>query len=135
MPTGYSGNLSFLPCWLEDEDFLMKTVLRMGMQSKFNHTLPLQEWLHKSTSPPRAMGRCYKNKWRCTSPTWNCGKSQILLFYDLYTLLEKWKELNVTAFGSAFPACCRYFLPDSSKMVIHGRGCTFLSALCSLKNQ
>lgn len=58
-----------------------------------------------------------------------------MLFCDLHTLLEQWKELNVMVLGSAFPACCRYFLPDSSKMVIHGIGCTFLSALCSLKNQ
>lgn len=63
-----------------------------------------------------------------------CGFFPTLLFCDLHTLLEKWKEFNVMAFGSAFPSWCRYFLPDSSKMVIHGTGCTFLSALCSLKN-
>lgn len=64
-----------------------------------------------------------------------CGVFSTLLLCDLHKLLEKWKELNVMASGSAFTAWCRYFLLDSSKMVIHGIGCTFLSAFCSLKNQ
>lgn len=63
-----------------------------------------------------------------------CGFFSTLLLCDLHKLLEKWKELNVMTFGSAFPAWCRYFLPDSSKLVIHGIGCTFCSGL-SLKNQ
>lgn len=62
-----------------------------------------------------------------------CGAFSTLLLCDLHKLSEKRKELNVMAFGSAFPAWCRYVLPDSSKMVIHGVGCTFLSAVCSLK--
>lgn len=115
----------------------MKTVLRMGMKSKFNHIFPLHPWLHKGTSPPCTMGTgggaplpygtLEKDRF--------CGFFSTLLLCDLHKLLEKWKELNVMAFGSAFPAWCRYFLPNTSKMVIHRTGCTFLSALCSLKNQ
>lgn len=57
-------------------------------------------------------------------------------FCDLLKLLGKWRErVKCGGLWEWIPTWCRYFLPDSSKMVIHRTGCTFLSAFCSLKSQ
>ena len=115
-----------------------------GWSPFFNHTLRLHHWLHKGTSLPCTL------TWRGGIRTGGvaplpCGSVEKANFSDFFSTLlpctcmscqeNGGKELNAMTYVSAFPAWCRYFLPNSSKMVIRRTGCTFLSAFCSLKSQ
>lgn len=108
-------NLSLLPCCLQDEDFFTKTVLRMGMKSKFNHTLPLHHWLHQSNYPPWTMRKCYKNGCRCITPIWNCGESQILwgFFYTVALwpaqAVGKMERVKCDGFWELLPSLVQVF--------------------------
>lgn len=106
---------------LEDGDASQNLTTLLPYNTGFTRALPL----------PGPWGGVIKTGGGAPLPSRTMEKAKFCCFYDLHTLLEKWKELNVVAFGSAFPACCRYFLPNSSKKVIHGIGCTFLSAPCT----
>lgn len=108
----------------------------------FNHPLPLAPQGQHPSLCCNA-GRTYKDRWSCITPMQICEQNQLLWPFFLHccsmtcTSCQEngGKELNAMAYGSAFSAWCRFFLPDSSKMVIHGTRCTFLSAFCSLKSQ